>query len=245
MILLRRALLFLAFFVFVCPCQLRAETLPDRRPAMIGSGAGSLVDLINVNALFEKGQRDAWVMFQCIVAPDGIVYRKNFFIGSPDSGLLKNEIRRRILQSRFIPAVNNHKRTYAWFAGTALFVVTNGQPHLRLYAHQDLDEIRRGTDFVAPQMIHVPNYPFTNFPDYPSAATRAEMGGVLKLRHSVDVNGKTTGVEIISERPSGYGFGEYMKKALLRVPFLPGYRNGKPTATSYTYITWFGQTIGW
>jgi len=57
MILLRRALLFLAFFVFVCPCQLRAETLPDRRPAMIGSGAGSLVDLINVNALFEKGQR--------------------------------------------------------------------------------------------------------------------------------------------------------------------------------------------
>ena len=189
---------------------------------MIGSGAGSLVDLINVNALFEKGQRDAWVMFQCIVAPDGIVYRKNFFIGSPDSGLLKNEIRRRILQSRFIPAVNNHKRTYAWFAGTALFVVTNGQPHLRLYAHQDLDEIRRGTDFVAPQMIHVPNYPFTNFPDYPSAATRAEMGGVLKLRHSVDVNGKTTGVEIISETSIRLWIRRVYEESVTACPVLAG-----------------------
>jgi hypothetical protein len=27
--------------------------------------------------------------------------------------------------------------------------------------------------------------------------------------------------------------------------FLPGYRNGRPTATSYTLTWWFGQTVGW
>jgi hypothetical protein len=249
MIFFRRASVFFTVVVLalrvVCPGDLRAETLPDRRPAQIGSGPGSLVNLIDVEALFQKGQRDASVMFDCSVAGDGIVFGSDFFTSSPNSGLLKNEVRRRLRQTRFIPAVYNHKRTHAWFAGTAVLVVANGRPHLRLYANQDFDEIKRGTDFVAPQLIYVPNHDVSNFPNYPSAAKHAEVGGVLKLRHSVDVNGKTTDVQVISENPPGYGFGDYLKKALPLVDFLPGYRNGKPAATSYTLTWWFGQTIGW
>lgn len=249
MIFFRRASLVLTVVVLaplvVCPDELRAETLPERRPAQIGSGPGALVNMIDVEALFQKGQRDAWVMFECSVAGDGIVFGSDFFTSSPNSGLLKNEVRRRLRQARFIPAVYNHKRTHAWFAGTAVFVVANGRPHLRLYANQDLDEIKRGADFVAPQLIYVPNHYAPNFPNYPSAAKHAEVGGVLKLRHSVDVNGKTTDVQVISEHPPGYGFGDYLKKALPLVNFLPGYRNGKPAATSYTLTWWFGQTIGW
>jgi hypothetical protein len=229
----------------VCPPELRAETLPERRPAQIGSGPGSLVNLIDVEALFQKGQRDGWVMFECTVRANGIAYGSDFFTSSPNSNLLKNEVRRRLRQARFISAVNNHKRTHAWFTGTAVFVVANGRPRLRLYANQDLDEIKRGADFVAPQLIYVPNRYISNFPDYPSAARHAEVGAVLKLRHSVDVNGKTTDVQVISERPPGLGLGDYMKKALPLVDFLPGYRNGKPTATSYTLTWWFGRTIGW
>src|SRR6266446_7507384 len=180
------------------PADLSAENLPERRPAMIGSGPGSLVNLIDTQALFQKGQRDAWVMFECAVAGDGIAFGSDFFTWSPNSDLLKNEVRRRLRQARFIPAVNEHKRTHAWFAGTAVFVVTNGRPHLRLYANQDLDEIKRGADFVAPQLIYVPNHFISNFPEYPSAAKHAEVGGVLKLRHSVDVNGKTTGLQVMS-----------------------------------------------
>jgi len=249
MIFFRRASLFLPIVVLalrvVCPHALQAETLPERRPAQLGSGPGSLVNLIDVEALFQKGQRDAWVMFECGVAGDGIVFGSDFFTSSPDSGLLKNEVRRRLRQTRFIPAVYNHKRTEAWFAGTAVFVVAKGRPHLRIYANQDLDEIRRGADFVAPQFINVPNHYITGLPNYPYAAKHTEVGGVLKLRHSVDANGKTTDVQVMSENPPGYGFGDYLKKALPLVDFLPGYRNGKPTATSYTLTWWFGRTIGW
>jgi hypothetical protein len=249
MILFPRVSLFLTVVVFalrvVCPHELRAETLPERRPAQVGTGPGSLVNLIDVEALFQKGQRDAWVMFECPVAGDGIGFGRDFFTWSPNSDLLKNEVRRRLRQARFIPAVYNHKRTHAWFAGTVVFVVVNGRPHLRLYANQDLDEIKRGADFVAPQLIYVPNHFISNFPNYPSAARHAEVGGVLKLRHSVDVNGKTTDVQVISEHPPDYGFGDYLKKVVPLLDFLPGYRNGKPMATSYTLTWWFGRTVGW
>jgi hypothetical protein len=224
--------------------HLSAETLPQIRPALIGSGPGSLVNLIDAQALFQKGQRDAWVMFECRVAGDGFAFGSDFFTASPDSGLLKNEVRRRLRQTRFIPAVYNHKRTSAWFAGTVVFVVANGQPHLRVYAHQDLDEIKRGADFVAPQLIDVPNHYYFNLPKVPTAAVRDDAAGVVKLRHSVDANGKTTNVEVISE-PSGYQMGDYLKKVLPLVDFLPGYRNGKPTASTYTLTWWFGRPVGW
>jgi len=248
MIFSRQASLYLPFLAVALaafgPRELYAESLPERRPALIGSGPGSLVNLINADALMQKGQRDAWVMFECAVAPDGIAYGADFFTASPDSNHLKNEVRRRLRQTKFIPAVHNHKRTYAWFAGTAVFVVKDGRPHLRLYAHQDLEEIRRGADFVAPQLIYVPNRDFSNWPSYPSSARR-EGAGVVKLRHSVDTDGKTTDVQVISDPSPEREFSEYLKQAVPRLDFMPGYRNGRPTATSYTLTWWLGRTIGW
>jgi hypothetical protein len=228
----------------LCAARLSAESLPQLRPALIGSGPGSLVNLIDTQALFLKGQRDAWVMFECGVAGDGIAFGSDFFTASPDSRLLKNEVRRRLRQTRFIPAVYNHKRTSAWFAGTVVFVVANGRPRLRIYANQDLDEIGRGADFVAPQFIRVPNKNITDFPKFPTEAGRDYAAGVVKLRHSVDANGKTTDVQVISE-PAGYQIGDWLKKVLPLVDFSAGYRNGKPTATTYTLTWWFGRTVGW
>jgi TonB family protein len=221
-----------------------AANLPQMRPAMIGSGPGSLVNLIDTHALFQKGQRDGWVMFECAVAGDGIAFGSDFFTASPNSNLLKNEVRRRLRQTRFIPAVYNHKRTSAWFAGTVVFVVANGQPRLRIYANQDFDEIKRGADFVAPQLIEVPNHNITDFPKYPTEARHAEAAGVVKLRHSVDANGKTTNLEVISDS-AGYQLGDYLKKGLPLLDFSPGYRNGKRTASTYTLTWWFGRTVGW
>ena len=230
------------FLAFTAP--LSAEDLPQIRPALIGSGPGSLVNLIDTQKLFEQGQRDAWVMFECAVLGDGIARGSDFFTASPDSRLLKNEIRRRLRQTRFIPAVYNHKRTWSWFAGTVVFVVVQGKPRLRIYAHQDLDEIKRGTDFVAPQMIDVPTNYYHNFPKTPTAASRDYASAVVKLRHSVDANGKTTNVEVISE-PPGYEMGDYFKKALPLLDFTPGYRNGRPTAATYTLTWWFGRIVSW
>ena len=137
MIFFRRAPLFLALFVaalrVVGSSELQAETLPDRRPALIGSGPGSLVNLIDVQVLFQKGQRDAWVMFECGVAGDGYARGSDFFTASPNADLLKNEIRKRLRQTRFIPAVYNHKRTSAWFAGTVAGYVWYDLTHYYLH----------------------------------------------------------------------------------------------------------------
>jgi hypothetical protein len=227
----------------LCPARLHGEDLPAIRPALIGSGTGSLVNLIDAQALFQKGLRDAWVMFDCFVAADGVAFASDFFTGSPNSNLLQNEIRKRVRQTRFIPAVYNHKRTSAWFAGTVVFAVANGKPHLRIYANQDLDVIKSGVDFVAPQIIDVPNHYYLNFPKTPTGTVRDDAAGVVKVRHSVDANGKTTNVEVIRE-PPGSQAGEYLKKALPLVDLTPGYRNGKPAATTYTFTWWFGRVVG-
>ena len=226
------------------PARLPAEALPEIRPAMIGSGPDSVVNRIDVEKLFAQGQRDAWVKFDCVILGDGLSFGSDFFTASPEARLLKNEVRTRLRYSRFIPAVYNHKRTSSWFSGTVLFVVKDGRPHLRVYAHQDLDIIRSGVDFVAPQIIDVPNHYRLNFPKAPTGTVRDDAAGVVRVRHSVDANGKTTGVEVISE-PPGSQAGEFLKKALPQVDFTPGYRNGKPTATSYTFTWWFGRTIAW
>jgi hypothetical protein len=223
--------------------SVRAEELPAIRPALVGSGPGSLVNLIDAQALFQKGQRDAWVMFDCFVAADGIAFGSDFFTASPNSNILQGEIRKRLRQTRFVPAVYNHKRTSAWFAGTVVFAVANGKPHLRMYANQDLDIIKSGVDFVAPQIIDVPNHYYLNFPKSPTATVRDDAAGVVKVRHSVDANGKTTNVEVISE-PQGSHAGEYLKQALPQVDLTPGYRNGKPAATTYTFTWWFGHVVG-
>jgi hypothetical protein len=233
----------IALGLSLCAARLPAENLPEKRPALIGSGPGSLVNLIDAQTLFQKGQRDAWVMFECGVLADGVAFGSDFFTASPNSNLLQNEVRKRVRQTRFIPAVYNHKRTSAWFAGTVVFAVANGKPHLRIYANQDLDVIKSGVDFVAPQIIDVPNHYYLNFPKTPTGTVRDDAAGVVKVRHSVDANGKTTSVEVISE-PPGSQAGEYLKKALPLVDFLPGYRNGKPTATTYTFTWWFGRVVG-
>jgi hypothetical protein len=220
-----------------------AESLPEIRPAMVGSGSGSLVNLIDTQALFQKGQREAWVMFECYVAADGIAFGSDFFTASPNSNLLQNEIRNRLRGTRFIPAVYNHKRTSAWFAGTVVFAVANGKPHLRMYANQEIDIIKSGVDFVAPQIIDVPDHYYLNFPKTPTATVRDDAAGVVKVRHSVDAKGKTTSVELISE-PAGSQAGEYLKKAIPLVDFTPGYRNGRPAATTYTFTWWFGRVAG-
>lgn len=230
------------FFLLLCSDHLRAEKLPQQRPALIGFGPRSLVNLIDTERLYRKGQRDAWVMFNCSVSPDGAVFPSEFFTFSPESNLLKEEVLRKLRLSKFIPAVYNHRRTYAYVGGTVIFVVVNGQPRLRVYAHRELDEIKKGSDFIAPQFVDIPGKPYpADWPRYPSGPLYRGVGGSVTLRHSVDATGKTTGVQVMSESQPGYRFAEYAEKALPLYDFLPAYRNGQPTAATYTLYFRFGR----
>ncbi|MEP6811030.1 MAG: energy transducer TonB [Chthoniobacterales bacterium] len=209
------------------------ETLPERRPALVGSGADSLVNLIDTQGLMQKGQRDAWVMFRCVVGPDGKVGEVLTFRVSPEAELLKHEVSRTLRKARFIAPVNKHHWTYASVSGTVIFFISKGQPRLRVYENQEMDELKRGSDFIAPQPVYVPNSP-PSLVSYPGHADSLSTPGTVTLRHSVDANGKTTDVKVVKETPAGEHFGDAALAAVREIDFLPAYRNGKPTASTLT-----------
>jgi TonB family protein len=232
---------FLALSLVVSTSELAAETLPNRRPALVGNGPKSLVNLIDAEGLLRKGQGDAWVMFEASIAGDGICWPTEFFTFSPNSKLLQEEVFKRLRDARFVPAVYDGQRTQSWFAGTVVYTVVSGRPHLRVYANQERDEIKRGSDYIAPQLVNRPReYFIPGVPYYPSVAYHGNTGGVIKLRHSVDADGKTTDLQAISEQPPGYKFGETAVKTIRLLTFLPAYRNGRPVGATYTLTWWFG-----
>ncbi len=203
---------------------------------MIGHGPDSLVNLIKTEQLYQKGQRDAWVMFASVIGPDGFPSSIVSYRVSPGADLLKAEISRRLKQTRFVPAVYNHRRTWASFSGTALYVVVDGKPRLRIFANQDLEELKRGSDLVWPQSVYVENAPPpADQGSYPGHEALLEQPGSVMLRQSLAADGTTTDLQVISEQPVGHHFGENALKLARGFHYLPAYRNGQPTALTRTF----------
>src|SRR6266567_1811780 len=115
--------------------------LPELRPAVLGAGSDSLINKIDTADLIKKGQKDAAVMFSCLVAPTGDVVRSGAYRGTRGSELLERELLKRLANERFIPAIHNHQPVIAIFYGTVTFAVVNGKPRLRIFANQQLDEL--------------------------------------------------------------------------------------------------------
>jgi hypothetical protein len=61
---------------------------------------------------------------------------------------LRDQLREKLAEARFIPAVYNHRHVYAWFYGTMAFSVVDGKSHLRIFANQELPELQRESDFI-------------------------------------------------------------------------------------------------
>src|SRR4030095_466309 len=101
----------------------------------------------------DKGQRDGLLMFKCYVSRSGTAGNYFIYRETPGSKLLKEEVGHAITACRFIPAIYNGERTDVLFAGTVVFTVTDGKPHLRIYANQSNDDIKKGNDFIAPQVL--------------------------------------------------------------------------------------------
>ena len=173
---------------------------PQFRPAMIGNGPKALVNVINTKRLVEKGQRDGLLMFTCHVNPSGKV--QNYFIyrETPGSKLLKEEAGHAIWDCRFIPAIYNGERTEVGFAGTVVFSVSDGKPHLRIYANQSNDDIKKGNDFIAPQVLA-----------NTVLRSNSDFVGTIQLSITVDANGNQKDLKVILEDPSGSGFGHCRK----------------------------------
>src|SRR6266511_718686 len=122
--------------------------LPEFRPALLGTGPDSLVNKIDTADLIKKGQKDAAVMFSCLVAPTGDVVRSAAYRGTRGSELLEQEVLRRLVNAKFIPALHNHQPVIAVFYGTATFAVVNGKPRLHSCANRQREEGKKESNLI-------------------------------------------------------------------------------------------------
>jgi TonB family protein len=217
--------------------MVRAENLPDMRPALIGDGPKSLINLIDTQVLRKKGLGDAAVMFSGMILPDGSCQRSRTYRWTPGGEPLEREVFRQTVKARYIPAVHNHKHVEALLYGTVLYRVIDGRPRLRIYLNQEKSELAEGHDFIAPQPYVEPN--FRGHIEYPNAAGIHHVAGEAVLSLTVDATGHLKNVNVDSEYPAGYDFGKAALKAFKDYTFLPAYRNGKPVDATTKLTVYF------
>lgn len=207
--------------------------LPEIRPALVGTAPNSLINTIDTAELIKKGQKEAAVMFTCLVAPTGQIIRSGAYRGTKGSELLEKELLKRLATARFIPAVHNHAPVLAVFYGTVKFAVVNGKPRLRIFSNQQLEEVDKETDFIDPQPYiglnpKDPNdSKFTGL-HYPETGSTVAVTGNVELALSVDAKGNLTNLEVLSEEPPLLGFGNAALSDFSEAKFIPAFRDGKP-----------------
>jgi TonB family protein len=201
--------------------------LPEFRPALIGTARNSLVNTIDTADLIKKGQKEAAVMFSCLVAPTGNVVRSGAYRGTRGSELLEQELLKRLATAKFIPAIHNHQPVIAVLYGTVKFAVVNGKPRLRIFANQQLEEVDKETDFIDPQPYVGQDSKFTGL-HYPETGSSVAVAGVVELALKVDAKGNLNNVQILSEEPPLLGFGDAALSDFSDAKFIPAFRNGQP-----------------
>src|SRR4029453_2157746 len=90
-------------------------TLPEVRPALVGTAPNSLINTIDITDLTKKGQKEAAVMFSCLVAPTGDIVRSGAYRGTRGSELLEQELLKRLVKAKLTPAIYNHQPVIAIF----------------------------------------------------------------------------------------------------------------------------------
>jgi TonB family protein len=212
--------------------------LPDLRPALLGTGPDSLINKIDTADLIKKGQKDAAVMFSCLVAPTGDIVRSAAYRGTRGSELLEQEVLKRLVNTKFIPAIHNHQPVIAVFYGTATFAVVNGKPRLRIFSNQQLEEVKKENDFIDPQPYVGPGSKFTGI-HYPETGTTVRLTGVVELALEVDAAGNLKNIKVVTEEPPYLSFGQASLSDFNGAKFIPAFRNGKPVDSKVTIPVYY------
>ena len=203
-------------------------TLPEFRPALIGTGPDSLINRIDTADLIKKGQKHGAVMFSSLVAPTGDIVRSGAYRGTVGSELLEQELLKRLVNEKFVPAIHNHQPVIAIFYGTVTFAVVKGKPRLRIFANQQQDELKKETDFIDPQPYVGQDSKFTGL-HYPETGSAVAVTGVVELALNVDAMGNLQSMQVVSEEPPLLGFGNAAVSDFTGAKFIPAFRNGQPT----------------
>jgi hypothetical protein len=212
---------------------------PRFRPALVGNGPNALINLIDTKKLMEKGQRDGMLMFTCWVRVDGRTTYYFTYRTTPGSKLLKEEVGTALLRSHFIPAIYNGARTEVVVIGTVVLIVADGKPHLRIYMNVNHDDVAKGNDFVAPQLVaNSPDWGAIRYnpADYKAAVNGKNVWVVLSV--SADANGNQKDLKVSEEEPPGFGVGTAAKDVFKIARWIPGFRNGHPVECTFDFPTW-------
>jgi TonB family protein len=243
-----RAVIFslFAFFAIVdlAPAQTvdvptpRAGELPMFRPALIGNGPDAIINTINTKELISKGQKNAVVMFSCIVGKTGSLIWSGTYRGTPGSKLLEDEVQKRLGQTKFIPAIRKNQPVIVVFYGTVMFSVIEGKPRLRIFANQQVDELKNENDFIDPQPYIGAESGFSGT-HYPDTGSPVSMTGTAELSVQVDAEGNLKDIQLISEYPPLLGFGDAAMSDFRYAKFIPAFRNGQPVESKVNLPVYF------
>lgn len=205
---------------------------PKYQPVLLGKGPNSLVDEIDTAALIAKGQKDAAVMFYCIINKAGKTLWSETYRGTPGSKLLEQEVLKRLETAKFNPAVYDYKPVDAVYYGTVIFAVVNGKPRLRIFSNQETEELKKENDFIGPQPFFGSDSKFlgTHYPQ----GLPVETDGIVELALTVDASGNLKQLELKSEEPPFLGFGDTALEDFRGAKFIPAFRNGQPVESKVT-----------
>src|SRR6516162_4706675 len=220
------------------PSPSPGSMLPEFRPALIGTAPNSLINTIDTADLIKKGQKEAAVMFSCLVAPTGNIVRSGAYRGTRGSELLEQELLKRLATAKFIPAIHNHHLVIAVFSGTVKFAVVNGKPRLRIFANQQLSELDKETDFIDPQPFVGQDSKFTGT-HYPEVPTTVSLTGNVELEVEVDAAGNLKSMQVVSEEPPFLNFGDAAQTDFNGAKFIPAFRDGKPVDSKVTLHVYY------
>jgi hypothetical protein len=215
-----------------------SPNLPEVRPALVGTAPNSLINTIDTADLIKKGQKEAAVMFSCLVAPTGQVVTSGAYRGTRGSELLEPELLKRLATARFIPAVHNHQPVIAVFYGTVKFAVVNGKPRLRIFANQQLDQLDKESNFIDPQPYVGQDSKFTGV-HYPETGSTVAVTGVVELALNVDARGNLESMQVVSEAPPLLGFGDAAISDFSGAKFIPAFRDGQPVESTVKIFVYY------
>lgn len=241
----RAIFLLLGFAIQICLLHFAvAENLPDLRPALVGSGSNSLVNMIDAASLLKKGQGDAAICFVVLVLPHGETSYFALFSSTPGSDTFKVEVRMKLWHAHFIPAVYHHQHVAAEFSGTVMYFVIDGKPHVRVFANHEPAELKQQSDLIAAQPIHeVLFFPRTRITPYFSALQGSVEGmtGAADLHVTTDATGQLKDVHLFKEAPPEHSFGTTAMDLVKHGKFIPSFRHGEPVESTVSMPVWFSR----
>jgi hypothetical protein len=206
---------------------------PRFRPAVLGSGTDALINRIDREALLQKGQKDGAVMFSAIVSETGHAIGAWTYRGTPESEALVDEVEKQLVGVKFTPPIYNHQPVKVLIYGTILFNPAD-KPHVWIFLNQDPQELKRRSDFIAPQPVIGGDSNFRGL--HPPEGVPIAISGFAGVNLEVDANGALQKFQVINEEPALLGFADATYEDFEGAKFIPAFRSGDPVESDTAMI---------